>query len=119
MMRMKTVQAELVRKSMTDIVNRERQVERDSNVFREKLETLVNIPMSQVMRKQYSDKGIPISNGTLMDAMSASMVLQAMNGNIAAYTVIRDTLGCKPVEKVQNNVSIEIKMPQEIRELGE
>jgi hypothetical protein len=51
--------------------------------------------------------------------MTASLVLQAMNGNIAAYTTIRDTLGYKPVEKVQNDISIEIKMPPAIKELGE
>ena len=112
---MERLNAELVRKSMTDIVAREK----ESNVFQEKLHTLVNLPMDQVMRRSFSEKGIPISNGTLADAMSASLVLQAMNGNIAAYAMIRDTLGYKPVEKVQNDISIEIKMPDGVRELGE
>jgi len=112
---MERIEGELVRKSMTDIVAREK----ESNIFQEKLRQMVNTPMDQVMRRSFAEKGIPISNGTLADAMTASIVLQAMNGNIAAYTVIRDTLGYKPVEKVQNNVTVEIKMPEAVRELGE
>lgn len=115
MIRMESLQGELIRNSMKDIVAREK----ESNIFQEKLRNLVNLPMDQVMRRSFAEKGLPISNGTLADAMSASLVLQAMNGNIAAYTTIRDTLGYKPVEKVQNDVSIEIKMPKEVRELGE
>ena len=118
-MRNDTLQGELIRKSMTDIVASEIKKEKESNIFRDKLESLVNLPMDQVMRRHLSEKGIPISNGTLADAMSASLVLQAMNGNIAAYTTIRDTLGYKPVERVQNDVSIEIKMPKAVKELGE
>lgn len=112
---MERIEGELVRKSMTDIVAREK----ESNIFQEKLRQMVNTPMDQVMRRSFAEKGIPISNGTLADAMTASIVLQAMNGNIAAYTVIRDTLGYKPVDKVQNNVTVEIKMPEAVRELGE
>lgn len=119
MIRMEHLEGELVRKSMTDIVAREVKKEKESNVFQDKLRQMVNIPMDQVMRRNLAEKGIPISNGTLADAMTASLVLQAMNGNIAAYQVIRDTLGYKPVEKVQNDISIEIKMPQAIRDLGE
>lgn len=115
MIRMERIQGELVRKSMTDIVAREK----ESNIFQEKLRQMVNTPMDQVMRRSFAEKGIPISNGTLADAMTASLVLQAMNGNIAAYTTIRDTLGYKPVERVQNNVTVEIKMPQAVKELGE
>ena len=114
-----TIQGELIRKSMTDIVAREVKREKESNIFQDKLRTMVNTPMDQVMRRHFAEKGIPISNGTLADAMTASLVLQAMNGNIAAYTTIRDTLGYKPVEKVQNDISIEIKMPQAVKELGE
>lgn len=119
MIRMEHLEGELVRKSMTDIVAREVKQEKESNIFQEKLRQMVNTPMDQVLRRQYSEKGIPISNGTLADAMTASLVLQAINGNIAAYQVVRDTLGYKPVEKVQNDVNIEIKMPAAIRELGE
>ena len=112
---METVDTELVRTAMTDIVNREK----EADMFRQTLVKICNIPMSRALQESLSDKGIHITNGTLHDAMSAALVLQAVSGNISAYTTIRDTMGYKPTEQAKNDVQINIEMPEAIRRLGE
>lgn len=112
---MESIDTELVRTTMTDIVDREKQ----ADMFRQALVNICNIPMSLEMKQNLSNKGIHITNGTLHDAMSAALVLQAVSGNISAYTTIRDTMGFKPVEQVKNDVQIKIEMPESARRLGE
>ena len=36
---------------------------------------------------------------TTQEAISVSLIKQALNGNVKAYEVIRDTIGQKPVER--------------------
>ena len=112
---MESINSELVRTAMTDIVEREK----DADMFRQTLVKICNIPMTRAMRESLQEKGIDIRNGTLHDAMSAALVLQALSGNIGAYTTIRDTMGYKPVEQVKNDVQIKIEMPESARRLGE
>lgn len=110
-----TTESEIVRASLTDIVERER----STNAFREKLKNLLDTPMTVMLEDYYNEKGVPIHGGTMQDAISASLLLQALAGNIAAYTTIRDTMGYKPAENVKNDVTIKIDMPDRVRELGE
>lgn len=112
---MEKLNSELVRASITDIANREQ----EADLFKSRLKTILATPMTLDMKKQYRERGVSITNGDLIDAINASLVLQALSGNIAAYTTIRDTMGYKPVEQVKNDVSIKIEMPKEVRELGE
>lgn len=41
---------------------------------------------------------------TTQKAISVSMIRQAMKGNTKAYEIIRDTIGQKPVEKVETTI---------------
>lgn len=41
---------------------------------------------------------------TTQKAISVSMIKQAMKGNTKAYEIIRDTIGQKPVEKVETTI---------------
>lgn len=104
-----------VRSSMNNLIQREK----EHNVFKKKLEDILKTPMSTAMKESYSQKGIHLSNGSLSDAISASLVLQAMAGNINAYAMIRDTMGYKPIEQVKNDVVVRIDMSPKARELGE
>lgn len=108
-------QQELVRSSMRNLIQREK----ESNLFKKKMQTILKTPMSMSMRNHYSKAGIHLSNGDLTDAITASLILQAMQGNINAYAMIRDTMGYKPVEQVKNDVVVRIDMSQKARELGE
>jgi len=108
-------QQEIIRSSMNSLVKNEK----NSDMFKRKLGAILKIPMSQDMKQKLSRSGIPVRNGDLADAMTGAMVLQALTGNIAAYTTIRDTMGYKPVENVRNDVVVRIDMSPRARELGE
>lgn len=45
-----------------------------------------------------------LSQGKTQEKMSLALIGKAMNGDTKAYEVIRDTVGEKPVDKVQANV---------------
>jgi hypothetical protein len=104
-----------IRSSMNNLIQREK----ESNLFKKKLQDILKIPMSAQMRDNYSKNGIHLINGTLSDAISASLVMQAMAGNIQAYAMIRDTMGYKPIEQVKQDVVVRIDMSPRARELGE
>ena len=43
-----------------------------------------------------------LSKGDIQEKMSLSMIAKALNGDVKAFEVIRDTIGEKPVEKIDN-----------------
>lgn len=45
-----------------------------------------------------------LSQGKTQEKMSLALIEKAMNGDTKAYEVIRDTVGEKPVDKVQASV---------------
>lgn len=45
-----------------------------------------------------------LSQGKTQEKMSLALIEKAINGDTKAYEVIRDTVGEKPVDKVQANV---------------
>lgn len=104
-----------VRSAMNNLTKKEE----EANIFKKKLKTILQTPISASMRNKYSQSGIHLSNATMMDAINASIVLQALAGNITAYTTIRDTMGYKPVDQVKNDVTVRIDMSPKARELGE
>ena len=46
---------------------------------------------------------------TYQDAMITAILAQAINGNVKAATFVRDTIGEKPVKKVENTITSENK----------
>lgn len=46
---------------------------------------------------------------TTQKAISAALVRQAMTGNTKAFEIIRDTIGEKPVEKVEQMIDIDYR----------
>lgn len=108
-------QQEIVKSTMKDLIKKEK----ESNEFRDKMKNILKIQMSADLKNKYATAGIPLRNGDLGDAITASMVLQAMQGNVGAYTTIRDTMGYKPIEQVKNDVVVKIEMSKNAKELGE
>lgn len=43
-----------------------------------------------------------LSEGETQKKISTALIKQAQNGNTKAYEIIRDTIGEKPVEQIQN-----------------
>ena len=49
---------------------------------------------------------ILLENGNTQEQISLAVIKKALEGDIKAYETIRDTIGEKPVEKTQNDVSV-------------
>lgn len=43
-----------------------------------------------------------IDNKTMQEKISFSLIQEALDGNVKAFEIIRDTIGEKPIEQVQN-----------------
>jgi hypothetical protein len=48
--------------------------------------------------------------------ITLALIREANKGNVKAYEVIRDTLGQKPVDKVEHSGSIPVVIDDDIRE---
>jgi hypothetical protein len=51
-----------------------------------------------------------LSKGDTQEKISLSLIQQAMQGNVKAFETIRDTVGEKPVDKVENEIVSTIKV---------
>lgn len=106
-------------KLVTQTLNEMMQDKKQTNIFKEKLTNILSIPAPRGFIDKLESEGITLNNANLADCMSASLVIQALSGNIAAYTTIRDTMGYKPIDQVKNDVIVRIDMSPEAKELGE
>lgn len=93
--------------------------DKHGNMFKQSLQDILTQPMPAELTEYFSTKGLTNLSGDMADAINASMVVQAIGGSVQAYTVIRDTMGFKPVDQVQNDVVVRIDMNPRARELGE
>ncbi len=59
-------------------------------------------PDLEKIKKALTKFKIPKSDENIQMAMNVSMVQQALKGNTKAYEIIRDTLGEKPADKIEN-----------------
>lgn len=56
----------------------------------------------------------------VQEALSTSLIKAALNGNVRAYEIIRDTIGEKPVEKVEQIIDVDYRKSVEyVKELME
>lgn len=79
---------------------------REKRDFRKALEML--------LEKEFTDKNGNTLTG--VEAISAKLFEQAMKGNIRAFETLRDTVGQKPIEKVE---VAQIDREQSLQELKE
>lgn len=93
--------------------------DKHGNMFKRSLQDILTQPMTKDMMDYFDNKGLSNLSGDMADAINASMVVQALAGSVQAYTVIRDTMGFKPVDQVQSDVVVRIDMNPRARELGE
>ena len=59
----------------------------------------LRLALEMLLEKGFTDKNGKQLTGT--EAITAKLFEQAMKGNVKAFETIRDTVGQKPVEKVQ------------------
>lgn len=63
--------------------------------------------LEMLLEKEYKDKAGNSLTGT--EAISAKLFEQAMKGNIRAFETLRDTVGQKPVDKVEMKTDVNIE----------
>ena len=76
---------------------------KERKAMKDQLEMLLNLPVkNKKLKEQISEFGIDKGEINNQMAMTIALYREAMRGNTKAYELIRDTLGEKPVEKIQN-----------------
>lgn len=76
---------------------------RERKALREQLEILLKLPIKdEKLKKQIIDLGINKKEINNQMAITIALYQEAMRGNTKAYELIRDTLGEKPIEQIQN-----------------
>lgn len=59
---------------------------------------------------------ILLSKGDTQEKISLALLQKAMNGDTKAFEVIRDSIGEKPIEKVENTITYESTLKEMIEE---
>lgn len=76
---------------------------RQRKAMREQLEMLLTLPLkNDKIKKQIQALGVEDNEIDNQMALTIAMYQEALKGNTRAYELIRDTMGEKPVERVQN-----------------
>ena len=65
--------------------------------------------LEMLLEKQIENPGEKGKKQTTLEAISVSLIQKALQGNVKAFEVLRDTIGQKPVEKVEVNNSELVK----------
>lgn len=91
--------------------------------FKDTLTSLLNIPvdkekLGEMMGGTLDDSVLP-ENPTMADYLAGAMIMKAALGDTKAYEVVRDTMGQKPVEQIQQDTNIRVVMDGAIKEYGE
>ena len=81
------------------------EVRREKKLIKDQLKLLLSLPLKdEKAKKQLQALGIDTENIDNQMAMVISMWNKAIKGDVQAFNSIRDTVGEKPVEKVEANV---------------
>ena len=65
--------------------------------------------LEMLLEKQIENPDEKEKKQTTLEAISVSLIQKALQGNVKAFEVLRDTIGQKPVEKVEVNNSELVK----------
>lgn len=76
---------------------------RERKAMKEQLEILLKMPLkNEKLKQQIADLGFKTKDIDNQMAMTIALYQEALKGNVKAYETIRDTIGEKPIEQVQN-----------------
>lgn len=78
---------------------------RERKAMREQLEYLMTLKLNKnqdKLKSQLKKLGISTTEANMQMAINVALFQQALKGNVKAYEIIRDTLGEKPIEQIQN-----------------
>jgi len=74
----------------------------------------LRLALEMLLEKDFKDKSGNTVSGT--EAIATKLFEQAMKGNVKAFETLRDTVGQKPVDKIEVN---QIEQEQSLKELEE
>lgn len=89
---------------------------RERKAMKEQLEILLNMPVTDSKVKNKIKKmGVEEDEMKNQMAITTALYLEALSGNTKAYELIRDTIGEKPIDKIENITPpvINIQRPKE------
>ena len=79
---------------------------KERKTLKENIEMLMKLDIKDVnidgVKQMLERYNIPKTEQNVQMAMNIAMIQQAFKGNVKAYELIRDTLGEKPIERVEN-----------------
>lgn len=76
---------------------------RERKAIRDQLKALLELPVkNEILKKKIKELGISDKDIDNQMAITISIFNRALNGDTKAFEVIRDTIGEKPVEQIQN-----------------
>lgn len=76
---------------------------RERKAIRDQLKALLELPVkNEKLKKKIKELGISDKDIDNQMAITISIFNRALNGDTKAFEVIRDTIGEKPVEQIQN-----------------
>lgn len=94
----------------------------ENKTFRESLTELLDIPVDrEAMNEIMGSLGanVKMTKPTMSDFLAAGMIAKAAMGDTKAFEVVRDTMGQKPTDKVEEDRTIRVLMDDKVKEYGE
>lgn len=91
--------------------------------FRESLTDLLDIPVDKTamaeMLGAFGASNVVPQAPTMSDFLAAGMIAKAAMGDTKAFEVVRDTVGQKPVDRVEEDRVVRVMMDPTVKKYGE
>lgn len=98
--------------------NASNKVQKEKKLLKQQFEMLMSLEiMDNKLKEQLLCLGIPQNETTLQMALCVAITKQALQGNIKAFELIRDTLGQTPSAVIENEEKETIIFINDIKDL--
>ncbi|MGN1299341.1 MAG: hypothetical protein ACI4UE_05110 [Candidatus Scatovivens sp.] len=98
--------------------NASNKVQKEKKLLKQQFEMLMSLEiMDDKLKEQLLCLGIPQNETTLQMALCVAITKQALQGNIKAFELIRDTLGQNPSDVIENEEKATIIFINDIKDL--
>lgn len=97
--------------------------ESGQRTFKESLTDLLDIPVDRMAMSEMlgaiGASDLTPQSPTMSDFLAAGMIAKAAMGDTKAFEVVRDTVGQKPVDRVEEDRVVRVMMDPTIKKYGE
>lgn len=95
---------------------------REKKLIRESFEAILSMPLKDGKKTDVEDiqnyAAMKGKNITVQDAINIAVMQKALKGDVRAAEYIRDTVGQKPVEKIEHSGEMSSKLADIMDQLG-